>query len=202
MDKIVCLGKNYADHVREMQRLAGDAPPERPVLFLKPPSALASAPHALRFPEGRGEVHPECEIVFRLGPDGRISDATLGLDVTLREVQSAVKKAGHPWEIAKVFRDSAVVGPWIPVGSSESRLRELLAAEFRFSVEGKVRQRGKGEQMSLGPLEALDYAGSFFELLPGDLIFTGTPAGVAPVLLGQAARLEWDAGIAFDVRWR
>lgn len=207
IDKIVCVGKNYAEHAREL----GDEVPEKPVLFLKPPSVLRSARAvgeriALRFPAGPGPVHYECEIVLRICEGGfrmalqeaqrAIGEATVGLDMTLRDLQNRLKKAGHPWEVCKVFPDSAVVGPW----RSAKTLAEDLAAPFSFSLDGKVRQRGYGRDMILSPAECVAYASEHFELCPGDLLFTGTPAGVGPVNAGQAGVLEW-GDLRYSVEW-
>ena len=127
MDKLVCIGKNYLDHAKEMAKDLGDAVPDRPVLFLKPPSVLhqvlSSAPLKLDLPVGAGAVHHECEIVLRLNRSGfrmnlaeaqsAIGWVSLGLDMTLRDRQTELKKNGHPWEVSKVFPGSAVVGPWL-----------------------------------------------------------------------------------------
>ncbi|MBC7692887.1 MAG: fumarylacetoacetate hydrolase family protein [Methylotenera sp.] len=215
MDKLICVGKNYSEHVQELAKLIGDSVPEKPVLFLKPPSVLvaASPPSdlsgslALPFPEDRGAVHPECEIVIRLRSGGyRLSpeqalasmDAvTLGLDMTLRDVQSKIKKAGGPWEVSKIFPGSAVTGPWI----SLQEFPEFAETEFTFSVNGSVRQKGKGTQMSLSPAECIAYASEHFPLCAGDLVFTGTPAGVGPVQRHDRAELQWSDRLKYQVHW-
>ncbi|MFM8313944.1 MAG: fumarylacetoacetate hydrolase family protein, partial [Deltaproteobacteria bacterium] len=125
MDKIVCVGKNYIEHAKEL----GDQVPEKPVLFLKPPSVLKQA-HSREsldvfIPTDQGSVHHECEIVIRLKKGGFrltemeaekcIGKVSVGLDMTLRDKQAALKKAGSPWTTAKVFPDSAIVGPWVAV---------------------------------------------------------------------------------------
>jgi 2-keto-4-pentenoate hydratase/2-oxohepta-3-ene-1,7-dioic acid hydratase in catechol pathway len=207
IDKIVCVGKNYVEHAKEL----GDAVPEKPVLFLKPPSALREAsgsgePLKLRIPPAAGELHHECEIVLRIDRDGyrmsvaeaqaSISHVTLGLDMTLRERQTKLKKAGHPWEISKAFLDSAAIGPWVAV----SEFAGYLDERFTFSVDGKVRQSGLGREMSLGPAECVAYASEHFSLKRGDLIFTGTPAGVGPVEAGQVGELKWGP-VNYRVEW-
>lgn len=183
MDKIICIGKNYLEHASEL----GDAVPEKPVLFLKPPSALAPSPlrQPLGLPAGRGEVHPECEIVLRLGPDLKPEAFTLGLDLTLRDLQTRLKKAGHPWEIAKAFPRSAVTGQWLPWAAFSPE------TEFRFFVEGTLRQRGRAQEMRFSPLACVTHAAEHFELRSGDLVFTGTPAGVAAFAPGETFRAEW-----------
>jgi 2-keto-4-pentenoate hydratase/2-oxohepta-3-ene-1,7-dioic acid hydratase in catechol pathway len=201
MDKIICVGKNYLEHAKEL----GDAVPEKPVLFLKPPSSLMEVgtqknPVFVTLPKGRGQIHPECEIVARIhvGPQGPEIDAvTLGLDLTLRDIQSVLKKNGHPWEISKVFAGAAVVGPWIPL----REFQNFLEPEFSFSVNDMVRQKGHGHQMRIQPMECLRYAAEYFPICSGDLLFTGTPVGVGPVEPGQTSELRWENRLRFQVQW-
>lgn len=206
MDKIVCLGKNYLDHAKEL----GDAVPERPVLFLKPPSALVNAhtgvAHA-HLPEEGGSCHHECEIVIKIKTGGfripttearaQIESVTLGLDMTLRDLQAKLKKNGHPWEIAKAFPDSAIVGPWVPPRDFANYESE----RFSFELDGKRRQQACANDMIYKIDEAIAYASHFFKLCPGDLLFTGTPAGVGPVAKGSRAKLLWGP-IHYEVVWQ
>jgi 2-keto-4-pentenoate hydratase/2-oxohepta-3-ene-1,7-dioic acid hydratase in catechol pathway len=208
MDKIICVGKNYREHAREL----GDAVPEKPVLFLKPPSvavmiaALGEAATA-PLPRDRGSVHHECEIVVRLGFGGSnlsLDDAkaaidgwTLGLDMTLRDVQQKLKAAGHPWEVGKVFPASAVIGPWLTGHIAETARRQ----SFSLRIGGTVRQTGHESQMTLSPAECVAYASQHFPLRPGDALFTGTPAGVGAVSPGDEAELLWGEQVLARVRW-
>lgn len=198
MDKIICVGKNYLEHAKEL----GDAVPEKPVLFLKPPSTLVKVDQSttITLPKNRGQIHPECEIVGRIrmtarGPE--IDAVTLGLDMTLRDIQGQLKKNGHPWEISKVFAGSSIIGPWI----SLSEFPDYLEKEFSFSVQGEIKQKGKGNQMRVLPLDCLRAAEESFPICDGDLIFTGTPAGVGPVLSGQISELRWENKLRFKVEW-
>jgi 2-keto-4-pentenoate hydratase/2-oxohepta-3-ene-1,7-dioic acid hydratase in catechol pathway len=198
VDKIICVGKNYREHALEL----GDAVPEKPVLFLKPPSvAFHAASRGERvlvpLPVNRGSVHHECEIVVRLGPGGAIDAVTLGLDMTLRDLQQQLKKNGHPWEIAKVFPGSAVIGPWIAGAEVDSFRRQ----KFTLSIDGTVRQTGHEGQMTLTPEECVAHAAAHFPLRPGDVLFTGTPAGVGPVAKGQRAELAWGETVLMTVEW-
>ena len=182
------LGKNYVEHAREL----GDAVPDKPVVFLKPPSACVAvgapgATQAITLPSHGGEVHYETEIVLEVGEGGGFSRATLGLDLTLRTLQAQLKKAGHPWEISKVFPGSAILGPMVPLDD----FPEYMDTEFVFTLDGKVRQRGRGSEMTMKPADALEYVGQFFPICPGDLLFTGTPKGVGPITSGQTAELVW-----------
>jgi 2-keto-4-pentenoate hydratase/2-oxohepta-3-ene-1,7-dioic acid hydratase in catechol pathway len=207
MDKIICVGKNYFAHAQEL----GDAIPEKPVVFLKPPSVLRAAQKngdllSLSLPPESTEVHHECEIVLRLSKGGYrlgvnecgnlIGEVSIGLDMTLRDRQSALKAQGHPWTTAKVFVDSAVVGPWIKI----SEFPNWLAEPFFFYIDGELRQKGTGNEMRMGPQEQLSYLSHFFPLCPGDLIYTGTPKGVGPVRAGQTAKIAWKS-LEYSVRW-
>ena len=183
MDKIICVGKNYLKHAKEL----GDAVPEVPLYFLKPPSTLLvvdSGTGLLQLPK-RGEVHHELELVFRI-EDGTLTHFTLGLDLTLRDLQTQLKKAGQPWEKAKVFANSAVLGPWQPVTSLEAALR----MPFELSVNGEVRQRGVGSDMRWDPAELLKDVATWFPVRNGDILFTGTPEGVGPLKAGDALKIR------------
>lgn len=198
MDKIICIGKNYLDHAKEL----GDAVPERPIIFMKPPSVAKFAKNSGEtltaiLPQGRGEVHFECEIVGQINAAGELTHVTLGLDMTLREVQTAVKKAGHPWEAAKVFRDSALVGPWIELREFKNYLDE----KFEFFLNGELRQTGLGRQMRNLPEICLKTAKEYFPLQNQDILFTGTPAGVGAVACGDQGELRWRGNTLFRVNW-
>lgn len=207
MDKIICLGTNYAAHAKEC-----NAPiPEKPVIFLKPPSVLRSIRRdggslALRFPQNQLSVHPECEIVLKLKRGGyrlptykaeeAIAAVTVGLDMTLRDKQTQLKKSGHPWTLSKVFPDSAIVGPWKKI----SEFPNYLDEPFSFFVDGELRQQGRASQMRLSPSDCIAYTSQFFPLCPGDLIFTGTPGRVHPIAPEQIGTLQWGE-ISYSVRW-
>ena len=202
MDKIVCFGKNYLEHAREL----GDAVPERPVIFLKPPSILKQATGTpsgnpsqvtdVRLPRAQGDVHHECEIVFRLSRALTPEAVTVGLDLTLRGLQNTLKNAGHPWTIAKVFEDAAVVGPWL----SMEIFREWRDTPFELQLGERVVQRGIAGDMSFQIEQLVEQARAHFPLCEGDLIFTGTPAGVGPLSPGQEAELRFGR-IRYRVRF-
>ena len=187
-DKIICLGKNYWEHAQEL----GDAAPEKPVIFLKPPSILKQAMHwkdivQARFPQGDTNVQPECEIVLKINAQHDISHITLGLEMTLRDRQTQLKKNGHPWTTAKVFRDAAIIGPWIAIAD----FPHFMETPFSLKIDGKTRQSAKGNDMRMNPQEMLRYIDAFFPLGEGDLIFTGTPAGVSAIHPASKAKLTW-----------
>lgn len=208
MTKIICVGKNYLDHAIEL----GDEVPEMPVLFLKPPSLAVCAQEngqtlALAIPKHVDDLNHECEIIVRLAHGGEylapkdcealVDAVTLGLDMTWRGRQAQLKKAGHPWEISKVFKNAAVVGPLIPI----AEFSDYATRDFRFLVNGKLRQTANAKEMRLGIAECLSYISHYFPLEPGDLIFTGTPAGVGPIVSGDRCELEW-GDIKYFVDWR
>lgn len=208
MDKIICAGKNYLEHAQEM----GDAIPEKPVLFLKPPSVLKTCAkwqdeYALQWPEGahEGDIHYECELVFLIGQGGyclseqearaSMSYVTVGLDMTNRMLQRKAKDTGGPWEIGKVFPDAAVIGPWVALESVDSE-----ALQFAYALNGEVRQQANSSAMRLSPVELLVYASQYFPICAGDVLFTGTPAGVGAVKRGDIAKLSLQE-YAYAVSW-
>lgn len=199
MDKIICVGKNYLKHALEL----GDAVPEEPLYFLKPPSSalqLNPGHNASVVLPNRGEIHHELELVFKIKNTRGVwgfSHFTLGLDLTARELQNRLKKAGHPWEKAKVFRNSAILGPW-----TEMKLREeVLAIPFEIKVNGETRQKGQGRDMRWQPEELVEDLSNWFPLHDGDLLFTGTPEGVGPLKDGDHVEVS-GAGLdyTFDVK--
>lgn len=207
MDKIICVGKNYRDHAQEL----GDAVPEKPVIFLKPASVLRTAQHwdetiVLSLPDEQGEIHYETEIVLLLQQGGfklslpaaeaSIAAVTLGLDMTLRTLQTSLKKQGHPWTIAKVFPDAAVVGPWLKV----NEFQDYLTTPFSFTLNGELKQHACGNIMLFKPAELVCYISQYMPLCAGDIIFTGTPAGVGKVQLGDKGCLQWQNKM-FTVQW-
>ncbi|MEO5970401.1 MAG: fumarylacetoacetate hydrolase family protein [Bdellovibrionia bacterium] len=197
MEKFICVGKNYVEHAKEL----GDAVPDKPVLFLKPASAGYVVGNSelgkITIPKNRGMVHYECEIILRLNAKAQVTAVSLGLDMTLRDVQVDLKKQGHPWELAKVFKDSAVVGPWIPIEKFPTYLDE----PFTFSLEGTLRQNAKGREMRTAPEDCLQYAREVFPILDGDIMFTGTPVGVGAVVAGQKGEVRWGNRLNYEINF-
>ena len=187
MDKVICVGKNYLKHAIEL----GDAVPEEPLYFIKPPSVIFMAPGPsvpVELPPA-GEIHHEVELVLEVRRSGnafKLSRYTLGLDLTRRDLQNRLKKAGQPWEKAKVFKNSCILGPWREIFS----LEKLLAAPFSIEVNGQVRQQGQGQDMRWGPEFLVNDVAQWFPLCDGDLIFTGTPEGVGPLLDGDQVKIS------------
>ena len=173
---IWCVGRNYAAHAREL----GNAVPTELVAFLKPASSLIGDGGTLRLPPDSARVDHEVELVVGLGP-GKVPRMAVGVDFTARDLQEKAKNAGLPWTSAKGRPGFAAVGPFVPL---------VLPARFVLRVNGVVRQRGATADM-LRPVDRLiAELDATFGLREGDLIFTGTPAGVAPVVSGDAVSAD------------
>jgi 2-keto-4-pentenoate hydratase/2-oxohepta-3-ene-1,7-dioic acid hydratase in catechol pathway len=195
VSSVYCVGRNYADHAREMG--AVPAADGEPVVFLKPWSSLLASPGSIRLPPGVHEVHHEAELVIRTGPDGAAAAVALGLDLTDRARQAKAKEAGLPWATAKGFRTSACVGPFVPV----SQAPRLDALRFALSVNGDVRQRGDTSLLLRPVPRLLRELHRWFGLVEGDLVFTGTPAGVGPIRAGDVLDLELEGVPAAAARF-
>jgi fumarylpyruvate hydrolase len=186
--RIYCVGRNYAEHAREM---GGDPQRESPFFFSKPADALVPSGWRLPFPVKTEELHHEVEMVVALhkgGADIHSADAAafifgyaVGIDLTRRDLQAEAKKAGRPWDMAKGFDHSA------PVGALTRGLAPT-AGPITLTVDGNIRQRGDLKDMIWSVAEVIAALSSYVELAPGDLIFTGTPAGVGPIRRGETVR--------------
>jgi acylpyruvate hydrolase len=185
--KIVCVGRNYADHVKEL----GNELQEKPLLFLKPASAVIYSGDKIKYPGFSKEMHHEVELVLLIGNEIKDADDTesrnaiagygVGLDMTLRDLQNELKIKGHPWTIAKGFDTSAVISDF--VSSKDYKL--TLEEEISLSIDGNIRQKDKLKLMIFNPVELVRYISSRMKLEKGDLIFTGTPSGVGKVSIGE-----------------
>ena len=188
--KIICVGRNYAEHAKEL----GNAVPEAPVLFMKAKNALLLPGKPFYYPEFTKDVHYEAELVVKICKNGKhigerfarkyYNQVTVGIDFTARDVQQRQKEKGLPWEIAKAFDDSAAVGQFQPI-QDEQDVREY---RFELRKNGVSVQQGYAGDMLNSIDKVIAYASTFFSLNIGDLLFTGTPAGVGPVALHD--RLE------------
>ena len=186
---IYCVGLNYADHAAEMK----SERPAEPVIFIKPASALVTD-GLVSYPAISEDLHHEVEVVIALGEDARhLSLETaldkvlaygIGLDLTLRDRQSRAKAKGQPWAVSKGFAQSAPVSDFVPA----ARISDPQRLDFGLVVNGETRQQGNSRDMLFGIAELLVYLSSVFQLRRGDLVFTGTPAGVSPLKRGD--RLE------------
>lgn len=194
VNRIFCIGKNYADHVAELAHL-GHAPDGDCVVFMKPASSIVQVGETIPLPRGRGSVHHEAELVVMLtggGADIPIEEAlenvaalTLGLDLTLRDLQTQLKNKGAPWELAKAFDGAAPLGDWKPFLD-----QDLQALEFTLHVNGKLRQQAQTKDMLYPVARQIHILSQTWALQPGDVIYTGTPKGVAPLGAGDKVVLE------------
>jgi len=192
LGKIVCVGRNYAEHAAELNNPV----PDQPLLFMKPSTAAVSLGGSLRLPADRGPVHYETELALLIGKP--LSKATsdevlpaiagvgLALDLTLRELQSQLKQKGHPWELAKAWDGACPLTDFVPARQVED-WQEL---ELSLTINGEEKQRGKASQMLTPIPELLSYISQHFTLQPGDLVITGTPAGVGELASGDQLKLQ------------
>lgn len=189
---IYCIGRNYRLHALEL----GNEVPESPMMFTKPSHAAAAMDGGeIQIPANVGEVHFELEVVLRIGesykPGMAIDECfdamTLGLDLTLRDVQSVLKAKGHPWLAAKGFKNSAPLGKWIPYPG----LAKIAEGEFKLIRSGETAQHGFPKDMIFGVTEIVRHIEENYGLGAGDLIFTGTPAGVAALRDGDLLEAYW-----------
>lgn len=190
--KAVCVGRNYAAHAREL----GNEVPGEPLLFMKPATSFCRLEQPLVLPKGQGEVHHEVEMVALIGKPLRDADEEtvrysiegygIGLDLTLRDVQNRLKEKGHPWEIAKAFDGAAPLSGFIDArGVSVKQQLKLSLA-----VNGDVRQSGHTGLMLWPTFALIAHISRHFTLLPGDVVFTGTPAGVGPLHSGDKLQVR------------
>ncbi len=188
-NKIVCVGKNYAAHIEEM----GSVPSDQMTVFMKPSACISD-----QLVAHRGEqIHFETEICLLI-QGGAVAGVGVGLDLTKRATQKRLKDAGLPWERAKAFEGSAVFGPFVDTPDS------LTDLELELFVDGELRQRGGPRQMLYPPAVILEELRSFIPLEDGDIIMTGTPAGVGPVEAGalfEARLLNGDTELV-SASWR
>jgi len=185
--KIICIGRNYVDHIAELQ----NERPIEPVIFLKPDTALLQKQFPFVIPEFSNDVHHEIEIVVKINKVGKYIDAkfahkyydevTVGIDFTARDIQAKLKDKGLPWEKAKAFDGSAVVGDFI----SKTEFASLDNVNFELTNNGNPVQTGNTEQMIWKIDELIASVSQYFTLKTGDVIFTGTPQGVAKVSPGD-----------------
>jgi acylpyruvate hydrolase len=185
--KIICIGRNYADHAKEM-----NAPiPSQPVFFMKPDCAILKDGEDFYFPEFTSDLHYECEVVLKIDKVGKnilpkfahkyYSKISLGIDFTARDLQFKCKEKGLPWEIAKAFDNSAPISNlWLD--KTDFDLNNL---SFTLHKNGNIVQNGNLNQLIFNLDSLISYVSTFVTLKTGDLIFTGTPAGVGPVQIGD-----------------
>lgn len=185
--KIVCVGRNYAEHAKEL----GNDVADKPVLFLKPASAVIYSGGEIIHPDYGNELHHEVELVLLIGETVKSADRVqaekaiigygVGLDMTLRDVQNVLRKKGDPWTIAKCFDTSAVISDFVLKKDYQLKLDEKL----ELKVNGVIKQNDTLKSMISNPAEIVEFISSVMTLEKGDLIFTGTPSGVSKVNRGD-----------------
>lgn len=185
--KIFCIGRNYTDHAKEL----GNELPEEPIIFMKPKSALVQNHTPFYYPEFTNELHYECELVVRISKNGKYiqekhapnyyNGLTVGIDFTARDIQNALKSKGLPWERAKAFDNSAAVGKFLEVQNGQLK----KGVSFSFAKNKEVVQKGNSEDMIFSVDKLISNISNYFSLNIGDLIFTGTPAGVGECIVGD-----------------
>lgn len=187
--KIICIGRNYVDHAKELNNPV----PAEPVFFMKPDTALLKDNEPFYLPEFSNNIHHEIELVAKISKAGKhiqqefaknyYEQVTVGIDFTARDVQQQCKEKGLPWEKAKAFDGSAPVGKFIEVDSTQ-----INGLAFHLEINGETKQQGNTSNMLFSVDAIIAYVSKFVTLKTGDLIFTGTPAGVGPVKIGDKLR--------------
>ncbi|NKB75629.1 MAG: fumarylacetoacetate hydrolase family protein [Gammaproteobacteria bacterium] len=200
--KAVCIGRNYAEHAKEL----GNPVPSTPLLFIKPATALVPMEAPFSIPSGLGQVHHEAEIAMLItekitkgDPEATIraiGGVAASLDLTLRDLQSELKSKGHPWEKAKAFDGSCPISRFQPI----EHFPDLSDISVSLTINGSVRQQGNSVQMICPILKLVQNIVEFFTLLPGDVVLTGTPAGVSEICSGD--EIEMTVGDRISVRSR
>lgn len=185
--KILCVGRNYADHILELS----NEQPDDPVIFLKPETAIPLKNEPFFYPDFSKDVHYEVEILVKINRVGKNIDEKfahkyydeigVGIDFTARDVQSKLKAKGLPWELAKAFNGSAPVSPFVP----KTDFPDLNNVNFRLDLNGETRQQGNTNLMLFKIDYLISFVSRYFLLQKGDILFTGTPKGVGPVQIGD-----------------
>lgn len=199
LGKVVCVGRNYAEHAKELNNPI----PASPILFIKPATAVTPFAESIALPQNQGSCHYETELAILIG--NKLTNATteqaedaiagygLALDLTLRDVQSQLKEKGHPWELAKSFDGSCPLSPFV----RPEALNTSSDIEFQLSIDGVLRQHGKTSDMITAITPLIVYISKHFTLMPGDVVLTGTPAGVGPLVSGL--KLQANIGSVLQV---
>ncbi len=202
--KIFCVGRNYAGHAKEL----GNEVPDEPVIFMKPKSALLQSHTPFYYPEFTNELHYECELVLRISKNGKYiqekhagnyyNGITVGIDFTARDIQDELKKKSLPWEKAKAFDNSAAVGKFIDVTPTLNKKN----INFSFKKNNEVVQTGNSSDMIFSFDKIVANISNYFSINIGDLIFTGTPAGVGECVVGDEleAILEKESLLALEIK--
>ncbi|GLR16739.1 fumarylacetoacetate hydrolase family protein [Portibacter lacus] len=184
--KIICIGRNYIDHAKELSNPV----PKEPLIFMKPKTAIPRNGNEFYIPEFSNDIHYELELVLKIVKNGKhvaekfassyYEEIGLGIDFTARDVQNRCKEKGHPWEIAKAFDNSAIVGEFISKEDLDER-----NIDFKLTKNEEAVQVGNSKDLIFSFDYLISYVSRYFTLNKGDLLYTGTPAGVGPVTIGD-----------------
>ncbi len=190
--KILCIGRNYAEHIREL----GNETPDAPVIFSKPASSVIGDGGTIVIPPYSSDCHHEAELALLVGRKGKdvpkeealalLAGYGVAIDLTLRDVQAELKKKGLPWDIAKGFDTACPLSEFVPA----ERIADPQDLRIRLAVNGALRQDGSTSLMIHPVRELISYLSGIFTLEPGDVILTGTPAGVGPLVSGDTVEAE------------
>ena len=201
LGKIVCVGRNYAEHARELNNPV----PDEPLLFIKPATAAVHLTRPIHLPRDRGSVHFETELAVLIGrpltnaspseAETAILGYGLALDLTLRDLQNQLKALGQPWERAKAFDGACPLSPFVPM---DQLPRDHLT--FTLDINRQRQQTGDTRDMLNQIVPLIAHMSSYFTLLPGDVILTGTPSGVGPLEPGQTLSLELERALFVETR--
>lgn len=200
--KVVCVGRNYAEHAKELNNPV----PTAPILFMKPATAIVPLEPAFDIPKNQGECHHELEMAVLIGQPLKYADEAaaknavlgygVGLDLTLRDLQNKLKEKSHPWEVAKAFDGANPLSGFV----SANRIADPEHTDIELTVNGSVRQKGNTSDMITPVFRLIAYISDYFTLLPGDVVMTGTPAGVAALQAGDKLTLHLADKIACSTR--
>ena len=200
--KILCVGRNYAEHAKELNNPL----PRQPLIFIKPSTAAVSLLQPFVIPQGKGAVHHELELALLITrPLTRASETEaiaaiggigLALDLTLRDVQDELKQKGQPWEVAKAFDGSCPLSSFLKIDRFDADKEEV----FTLHRNGKLQQHGRSSDMIFKIPMLLTYMSQIFTLLPGDVVLTGTPAGVGPLQSGDELRCSLEGRFALETK--
>ena len=184
--KIIAIGRNYAAHIKELN----NERPSEPVIFMKPDTAVLRNNAPLYYPEFSKDIHFEVEVLLKIDREGKYiekkfahkyyNEIGIGIDFTARDIQAKCKEKGLPWEKAKGFNGSAPISQFLP-----KEKFDLSNLEFSLKQNGELRQKGNTSLMLYDFDEIISYVSQFFTLKKGDIIFSGTPAGVGPIVVGD-----------------
>ncbi len=184
--KVVCVGRNYAEHAKELNNPV----PSTPLLFIKPATSLVAMAGEFRVPTGQGDCHIETEIALLVGEQitnadpssawSRLAGIGLGYDLTLRDLQTKLKEKGHPWERAKAFDASCPISEFVPIADIDE-----MTFGLQLTLNGELQQSGTASEMITSMSHLLAHISQTFTLMPGDIVLTGTPAGVCAIKPGD-----------------